>query len=639
MQRNPFRIQTSEQSSTQEEFLSLFGSEVLGLLPQFGLWDRLVILEAAPGAGKSTILRLFTPEVLKEVHQNRERPENLGLIGHLQDRGALSPSGPHVLGTLVSCRSQYAAIDDLSIDPAEKVRWFFGLLDARVTLLTLKAVCIFAELPYPEGLDRLVIKPIESVSLTTRVPHNGMSLFRESADREDHLATAVDSLTNQAVERSAFRTELNILRLLSGSRFELDGVELPDIHVTMFDDVQDLAPWQQRALLKDLESRDVRTGRWIARRLDALSIDELLPSGGKDGRDYEWRRIEDWARRNRNGFDKLLVDIADRRIRRTSLGVSNFASLLDQQLGGESETAKSSAAAISEQRTVLDTHGDEIVYAQWIKTTRSEQDIERESHLQNAIRWRALDILTHRRRNRKAGQSLKLPRSSADLLQLRVADVMTAAELLVTIDHDLPFYYSIHRLAGLASANIEQFLRIASAVFDKLLLLQVTGRRTRLSATEQDLISRLLAETTLEALPRDVPYGADVRRIVHAIGTFAKEETTRESASYSPGVVGVGLKQSEFAQLRDPAVVHERPELGRLSDVLRASIAHNILEPRGPKSVKGDHWMVFYLNRLLCPAFDLPVVSSQFGPISMADMLTWLTHGYRPPSRQRRLLP
>ena len=639
MQRNPFRIRTSEQSSTQEEFLSLFGSDVLEMLPNSGLWDRLVILEAAPGAGKSTILRLFTPEVLKEVHRNKGRSENHDLVRQLEDLGAISSSGLNVLGTLVSCRGQYAAIDDLSLTPAEKNRWFFGLLDARLTLLILKTVCTFADLQYPDDLVRLNIKPDGSVTDTARIPTNGMHLFREAAKREDFLATAIDSLTNQAVDTGALRTELTSLRLLSGSRLELDGLELPQIHLTMFDDVQDLAPWQQRALVKDLENRDVRVGRWIARRLDVLSIDELLPSGGKNGRDYEWRRIEDWARTNRNGFEKLLTTIADRRIRRTSLGVNNFASLLDGDLRGQAELGRAKNAAAVEMESVLDAYGNEVTYAEWIETTRAEQDQNYGEHLRNAARWRALAILTHRHSARRHGQSINQPRPASDLFQRRGSDVMTSAELLVSANHGIPFYYGFQRLSGLASSNIEQFLRIGSAVFDKLLLLQVTGRRSSLSATEQDSIARRLANDAIETLPRDVPFGGDVQRLVQAIGTLAKEVTSRESASYSPGILGVGLKESQFSALLEAEIDEAGPELGRLRDVLRASIAHNILEPRGPMKVKNDQWMVFYLNRLLGPAFELPVVSSQFYGISINDMLTWLNYGYRPPSRQDRLLP
>ena len=638
MQRNPFSIQTSEQASTEEQFVSLFGAEALDVLPQNGLWDRLVILEAAPGAGKSTILRLFTPDVLKELHRNRDRQENLEVIGRLETLGAMSPDGLQIIGSVVSCRGQYASIDDLNLTTAEKQRWFFGLLDARIALLTLKAYCVYADLEFPQGLVNLHITPSGTAADGWYQHTSGLQLYEDAAARENDLATAIDSLTNQDVDRNALCAELRTLRFLSKSRFELAGQPMPGVCLTMFDDVQDLTPWQQGALVRDLQDRDVRTGRWIARRLDVLSIDELLPSGGRQGRDYECRRIEDWARDHRPRFQKLLESIADRRIRKTDLGVSSFASLLSPKLARQSEIGKLRTAAGLERDVVLGAHRDETAYAEWVSATMEEESKEPDAHLDNAVRWRALDILTHRQRRRRIDQPVDQPRPSTELFHQRGPDVMSAAELLVAVAHDIPFYYGLERLIGLASANVEQFLRIGGAVFDKLLLLQVVGRRNNITATEQDAIARLLANAAIEALPRDVPHGPDVQRLVVAIGTYAKEVTTRESASYSPGVLGVGLKQSQFSQLLDSETVTQHPELHRLRDTLKACIAHNILEARGPKSVKGDLWMVFYLNRLLSPAFELPVVSSQFQGIGMADMLTWLTYGYRSPSRQDRLL-
>ena len=637
MQRNPFRIRTSEQSSTQEEFISLFGSEVLDLLPRDGLWDRMMILEAAPGAGKSTILRLFSPEVLMEVYRNRTRTENLDLFSRLEDLGALSQSGPNILGTLVSCRGQYAAIDDLSLTMPEKIRWFFGLLDARVTLLTLKDLCVFAELEFPKELSRISIFPNASATDTARTIDNGLRLFDEAARREDSLVSAIDSLTNRNIDEESLRTELRYLRTLSSCRFELENVRLPTVYLTMFDDVQDLTPWQQRALIKDLENRDVRTGRWIARRLDVLSIDELLQSGGKSGRDYERRRIEDWARTNRVGFNKLLKSIADRRIRKADLAITRFESLLDAQMARPSEIRSAKQTAIDERQAVLNGLGNQSPFAGWIERTEEETD-KSSKHMQVASSWRALEILTNRRRNRKGQSPINSPRSVEELLQQRNGAVTTAAELLVAIDHNLPFYYGLKRLSDLASANVEQFLRIGSALFDKHSMLRITGRRNNISSTEQDSIVRQLAKSTFAELPVYVSHGQDVQKLVHSIGTFAREVTTREAASYAPGILGVGLKKSQFDALLNQQTLEERPELGRLREVLKACIAHNVLEPRGPMKVKGDLWMVFYLNRLLSPAFDLPVVSSQFQGVDLSELVFWLAHGYRSPSHQERLI-
>ena len=89
-------------------------------------WDRLLIIESAPGAGKTTILRLFTPRSLRLVERLKEQDAYRILYEQLTDLGALTGAGPAVVGILVSCREQYASIQDLPIDEQVQRRWFFG---------------------------------------------------------------------------------------------------------------------------------------------------------------------------------------------------------------------------------------------------------------------------------------------------------------------------------------------------------------------------------------------------------------------------------------------------------------------------------------------------------------------------------
>ena len=91
--------------------------------------------KSAPGAGKSTLLRLFRPSVLSMVHRLGNLPEYRQLRDKLVQLEALSELGPQVLGVLVDCREQYAVIEDLPIECNLRLRWFFGLMDARLTLL------------------------------------------------------------------------------------------------------------------------------------------------------------------------------------------------------------------------------------------------------------------------------------------------------------------------------------------------------------------------------------------------------------------------------------------------------------------------------------------------------------------------
>ena len=232
----------------------------------------------------------------------------------------------------------------------------------------------------PDDLPRVKISPISTTTDTVHRFDDAFTIFSEAANREDSLVSAIDSLTNQDAASEALRTELRSLRLFSSCRFELDDLELPAISLTMFDDIQDLTPRQQKDLVDDLENRDIRTGRWIARRLDVLSIDELLPSGGKDGRDYECVRIEDWARNSRLRFQRLLEEIADRRIRKTDIAVESFASLVDEQLVRPSEIHRAQQTAEKVRDSVVGAYGEQIAYSKWFEQTVEEEREELGEH-------------------------------------------------------------------------------------------------------------------------------------------------------------------------------------------------------------------------------------------------------------------
>ena len=62
--RNPFKLNSSESIETDADFLRLFGPGVLDLLPEGATSRRLLFIRSAPGGGKTTLLRVFTPSVL-----------------------------------------------------------------------------------------------------------------------------------------------------------------------------------------------------------------------------------------------------------------------------------------------------------------------------------------------------------------------------------------------------------------------------------------------------------------------------------------------------------------------------------------------------------------------------------------------
>ena len=117
--RNPFRIRFSENIMSDSDFLRLFGPGALDLLPKDGLWDRVQIFRSAPGGGKTSIFRIFTPNSLRHLHASRVSDDYKELYNRLRNIDAISESEPRVLGVYLSCARVYAGLEDLSFEISE----------------------------------------------------------------------------------------------------------------------------------------------------------------------------------------------------------------------------------------------------------------------------------------------------------------------------------------------------------------------------------------------------------------------------------------------------------------------------------------------------------------------------------------
>src|SRR4051812_30483515 len=129
---NPFRARTSEQIAHQglDRYLRTFGSDALDLLPD-ALWDRLILIRSAPGAGKTSLLRAVSAEALQVLEARRAAHEDL--LERLRGMGVVDSDGhPAVLGFRVPLARDFRAIVDLEPDAAAATRTFLRLLDARI---------------------------------------------------------------------------------------------------------------------------------------------------------------------------------------------------------------------------------------------------------------------------------------------------------------------------------------------------------------------------------------------------------------------------------------------------------------------------------------------------------------------------
>ena len=126
--RNPFRLRRSESIDTETAFLTLFEPGILEVMPTEGFWETVHILRSAAGGGKTSLIRLFTPNTLLTLCAKRADDRIKELHQRMKELGAIDDAGPTVLGVMLMCGSGYSMLHDLDLEQTRKNRLFFGLL-------------------------------------------------------------------------------------------------------------------------------------------------------------------------------------------------------------------------------------------------------------------------------------------------------------------------------------------------------------------------------------------------------------------------------------------------------------------------------------------------------------------------------
>jgi hypothetical protein len=162
-------------------------------------------------------------------------------------------------------------------------------------------------------------------------------------------------------------------------------------------------------------------------------------------------------------------------------------------------------------------------------------------------------------------------------------------------------------------------------------------RRPQLAPERQERILQGAYDTRVKDLPRRARNGRDVLRFLDAVGQFCRDATHQPNAPYSPGVTGIAILMQERETLLDPAQLAKNPSAAAFAAILGTAIAHNLLHAEVDYKVKGNRYMVLYLNRLLCPKYELPLQFGGFREKPLREFINWAEKGYRP-SKSETLL-
>lgn len=612
-QRNPFRLRTAENIQSESSFLRLFGPRTLEVLPKTDEWHKLTIYQSSPGGGKTTLFRLFRPNALKQLVSASRADEDLeDLRKRLEGLEFVDGNGPKVLGVFLSCARNFATLDDLELETTESIRLFNALLNARITLSTLRSAAEFYSLDYPQELNQLHIDPppdFESIPDLER-PDDGADLFQWAQTTEQAVCQALDSFDIAPDINTTGHQNLYSLSLLEPNVIQYPGNDISPHSLLMLDDAHQLTENQRDHLFTAVTNYRANVRTWISQRLIALKPQEAI-LGATAGREYEEiLNIEDFWYKHTSKFQKLIEDIGDRRVQNArTVDITSFSGQLDTNLDNSKWTDEfEKAQSTIEQRIRDKTDGDE-KFDQWIRET----DTQSTDTWDKAIDWRALEIKIERQiSNEQQMLDVGVPLAENVLESVSDSDIQNAAEKLLTEEFDLPYYYGPEDIAYLSSFNIDQYLSVAGDLFEEIASRHLLDDHDPLPPAKQNKIIKEWADRKWEEIPRNVPRGEDVQQFLEEIGQMCRDKWEEGTASYGSAgaLTGFGLRYPELEKIVGDAEGFGPERFARSREVLMSCMVNNLLEarPHRRQGEEGQEVLILYLNRWICVRFGLPLL-------------------------------
>jgi hypothetical protein len=620
--RNPFKIRATEKLESENNFLRMYSPYVLDELIEKNkhgkLWSNILFIRSSPGAGKTSILKIFEPSSLTTLANNKSTPDYKEIIDYLKKLDVIDVSGNvSLIGVYMSCARNYEVIEDLDISDGQKKSLFFALINARVILSSLRSI-----INLNNGVEltdlSLTASSFDYSFLDIQFPISGEHLFEWAARIEKSVFNAIDSflpITNSLQGHS----ELFAFSLMQPSNFVIKGKKTADKVLFMFDDAHKLSKAQRRFFLDYLTVKRADYNIWVAERLEAL--DEQRNFGSYKDRDYDEINLEEIWQGASSKLKAIVGNIADKRASISSEDVTSFQAYLEDNIKESEYEDKLIKASSSAVQSINSIAGFGHKFDNWVAYLEEQSKFL--TPLQFAVLSRQVEILVHRSVG-KTQLSFEFPLTVEELKQKLGGEIQSTALYFLSIEYKIPFYYGFDDLVKLSSNNIEQFLSFAGELYESMLARKISDKPINIDAGEQEKILKRIADNKWKEQIRLLPHSERVMKFLQNLASFSQKETNKPNAPYAPGVSGFAIKEPVENKLIETGPWRDDSSYEPLISVLRTCLAYNLLEKRVTKQGKeNQQWTVFYLNRWICLRFNLPFSYGGFRHRTPAELLKW----------------
>lgn len=644
--RNPFKIRAFEhlEPDSDDLFLTLFSPDVLSLLKTKNIWRVPVFIRSSPGGGKTTLLKLFSTPTLKTLHRLRGSSEEFKeLFATMKEIGALDESGLKMAGVYIPFSQTYSSIEDLDIDDNKKNKLLFSLLNSRVILATLRTLCESEDLEYPKEVERITLKEHEGriYNFNGSSVVTGKMLYDWSIQIESSICRALDSISLEP-EKDLDGHSSILLNALSPSNILIDKVPFEKKLVLLFDDFHNLTKRQNIVLRRLIIDSRITYPLWISERTQILDLTNLLfenqintehhetsfgslkpflsdskikrsplVPGAREGRDFDSFNLEKLWRDKPAKFQKNVIKIGNLRLRAAEdLNFQYLHTLLQEELDGKQYETKFIAIKDEVLKRLNKKIGDTSRYKEWL-----ENVLEMDGKpIENAIECRALEILIERdKKNRQQTlDDVELPREEFN--NTIDSAIRGIARFFISSEFNVPYYYGSNILARVSHLNVEQFLLISGEMFEEIRARHRFRKSPVLTPKRQHEIIKNVAKNKWNEVVEGPSATEQTRRFLEEMGKLLYEKTFDPRASYL-GVTGLAIRTNEIKLL-------QKSKDSDLKQVLEICLANNFLEAR-TTSQQNEDKTVFYLNRLLCVRFNLPLNYGGFQNKRIVDLEKW----------------
>jgi hypothetical protein len=617
--RNPFLLRTSERIESDISFLRLYSHFVLESLieknDQGKLFNTILFIRSSPGAGKTSLLRLFEPNSLLTLYSRKSGEEFKELYKNLKKLNTISDEGVELLGVALAFTRNYEMLEDLTnVEGNKRNRLFFSLLNSRIITATLRSILQLKRMQFPEDLDKIsfIYDNKDFYIKKIKVPCNGKELYEWASGIESSIYNFLDSFLPNTYEAIEGHDELFSVHILKPEFFLVEGKPVCKKFLITLDDLHKLSGTQRELLIRYLLEKRSNSSIWLSERLETLTN-----LGTNEGRDYNILNIEDYWKEREGKFEKLLLNVASKRADDSRQEIS-FS--LDQNIN-EDEFAEIIKLAKDDTLNLIKkfTSGTP-KYDNW----KSHLELFEGTDLEKALLLKKIEILINRdmgKRQLDFNFSLEVE----EIEERADEKVNTAAKLFLFKKYNIPYYYGFSNLAKISTNNIEQFLTFAAPLYERMLSLNLNMDNVVITTKDQDKEIKKIANNKWKELPKILPEGLLVTRFIENMCRFFYSETFRPTAPYAPGVNGFHIDLSKINKLINEPEWLSNSLYSELQTILNSCLAFNLLHIRETtQGKKGEKKNVYYLNRWICVKFDLPLSYGGWRSKKPDDLLRWI---------------